>query len=68
MHLTDNSWETAEEDEANIATTKVTDHTAEAPTPTPVVTKAEVPVAEAGAVGIRPPTTVEVEDAATIAG
>ena len=61
MHLTDDSWETAEGDEADIAPTKVTDHTAEAPTPTAVVTRAKVPVAEVGA-------AVEVEEAEIFAG
>ena len=53
--------ETAEEDEAIIAPTRMTDHMAEAPTPTPVVTRAKVPVAEVGA-------AVEVEEAEIFAG
>ena len=48
-------------DAADIVHTKVVDHMAEATTPTPVVTRAEVPVVEAGAV-------VEVEDTTISAG
>ena len=66
-HLTE-SLDKADEDAADIAHTKVVDHMAEATTPTPVVTRAKVPVAEARAVGIRPPSTVEVEEAEIFAG
>ena len=61
MRRTTDSLEKADEDAADIAHTKVVDHMAEATTPTPVVTRAEVTVAEAGAV-------VEVEDTETLPG
>ena len=61
MHLTVDSRETVEEDEVDIVRTKGADRTAEASTPMPVVTRAEVPVAEVGA-------AVEVVEAEIFAG